>query len=81
MKSPTTAAIELPGAPVEQVAQALINRGFRHGRGRYAACNRRPHTAAIELPGAPVEPVAQALFNRGVTNFQQNQKRESQSDF
>jgi hypothetical protein len=73
--------IDLPGAPVEQVAMALFNRGFRHGQAGETQLEIADYTAVIDLPGAPVEQVAMALYSRGVTHFQQSRKDESQSDF
>jgi hypothetical protein len=50
-----TAAIELPNAPAEQVAQALYNRGVRKGERGDSDGAIADYTAAIELPNAPAE--------------------------
>jgi tetratricopeptide (TPR) repeat protein len=61
-----TSAAELPGAPAEVVARALIACGATKGnlgdsRGAMADC-----TAVVELKGAPPELMALAFFGRGL---------------
>ena len=73
--------IDLPGAPVEQVAKALFNRGVGHSQAGDPQRAIADFTAVIDLPGAPVEQVAKALQYRGVTYFQNSRKQESQADF
>ena len=75
-----TAAIELPGAPVEQVARALINRGVRHSLAGDVQREIADYTAAIELPGALVEQVAQALVNRGARHGQSGDVQRAIAD-
>jgi tetratricopeptide (TPR) repeat protein len=62
--------IALPGAPVEQVAKALFNRGITHGQAGDNQLAIAGYTALIDLPGAPVELVAMALNIRGLTHSQ-----------
>ncbi len=62
-----TTVIGLPGAPVEQVARALLNRGITYGEVGDSQREIEDYTTVIGLPGAPVEHVASALVNRGVT--------------
>ncbi len=73
--------VELAGAPKEQVAKALLNRGVAKGMagdlpGALADC-----TAVVELAGAPKEQVAQALFNRGVTKGNTGDHAGARADF
>ena len=59
---------QLPGAPVEQVAQALDKRGVASSQQGETEKELADYTRVIEqLPEAPVEQVAKALYNRGVT--------------
>jgi tetratricopeptide (TPR) repeat protein len=60
-----TTVINLPGALVEQVAVALVNRGFANGQVGDMPRAIADYTQVIDLPGAPVEQVARALVNRG----------------
>jgi tetratricopeptide (TPR) repeat protein len=62
-----TAAIELPGAPPDQVAQALNNRGVSKGMQGDTQGAMADYTAAIQLPGATPGLVVSALANRGVS--------------
>ena len=62
-----TAVIKLPGAPIEQVAKALFNRGITYGQLGDTQRAIDDYTTLMALPGAPVEQVAAALVNRGVT--------------
>ena len=64
-----TRAIDLPGAPAEQVAKALFNRGVVHGQQNRPQEAIADYTRAIDLPGAPAEQVAAALVNRGITRY------------
>ena len=73
-------AARLPGAPVEQVARALVGRGlalWAAGRTEEAIAD---YTRAIELPGAPAEQVALALLNRGIALGQAGWAEEEIAD-
>ena len=76
-----TKVIELPGAPVEQVAQALVHRGFTRGQRDDPDKELADYTRAIELPGAPVEQVALALVNRGITWGQRGDTDKELADY
>ena len=76
-----TAVIDLPGAPVEQVAKALFNLGVRHGQAGDPQCAIADYTAAIDLPGAPVQQVAMALLSRGITHGQAGDPQRAIADF
>ena len=65
-----SAAIDLPGAPPEQVAKALYNRGFTKGQRGDTDGEIDDYSAAIDLPGTPPEWVANALYNRGIAKGQ-----------
>jgi tetratricopeptide (TPR) repeat protein len=65
-----TEIIEQPGAPVEQVARALVTRGIAKGQLGDAEGEIEDYTRVIELEGAPVELVARALVYRGITKGQ-----------
>jgi tetratricopeptide (TPR) repeat protein len=75
-------AIELPNAPVEQVAQALVNRGFTWGQKSDMEKALADYARVIEqLPDAPVAQVAQALFNRGFTWGQKGDLEKALADY
>ncbi|MBX3352583.1 MAG: tetratricopeptide repeat protein [Phycisphaeraceae bacterium] len=76
-----TEAIELPGAPAEQVARALSNRGVVHGQHGRVEQEIADYTRAIELPGAPAEQVARALYNRGFMHGRQGRVDEAIADY
>ena len=77
-----TQVIELPGTAVEQVARALINRGFLLGQQGETDKELADYTRVIEqLPGAPVEHVAKALFNRGATWGQKRDTDKALADY
>lgn len=62
-----SSVIELPDAPVLQVAKALYNRGATWGLKGETDKALADYTRVIEqLPDAPAEQLAQALYNRGV---------------
>jgi tetratricopeptide (TPR) repeat protein len=61
-----TTVVELPDAPKELVAIALVNRGHSKGIAGDAQGEIADYTAVVELPDTPEELVANALFNRGV---------------
>ena len=58
-----TAAIELEGAPPDQVAKALYNRGVCRRTQGDSEGEIANYTAAIELDGAPPDQMARAFFN------------------
>ena len=66
-----TAAVELAGAPADQVALALVNRGITKAQLEDTDGAIVDLTAVVELAGAPAERVAKALVNRGVAKGQQ----------
>jgi tetratricopeptide (TPR) repeat protein len=76
-----TRLIELPGAPVEQVTQALIYRAFTRGQRGDTDKELADYTRVIELPGAPVEHVALALVNRGTTWAQRGDNEKASADY
>jgi tetratricopeptide (TPR) repeat protein/energy-coupling factor transporter ATP-binding protein EcfA2 len=63
-----TAVIELPGAPVEQIAEALLNRGVAHDEVGNLQHSTADFTAVIDLPGAPVKQIATAFYYRGIAH-------------
>ena len=73
---------QLPDAPVEQVAQALVNRGFTWVQKGDPEKALADYTRVIEqLPNAPVEQVAQALVNRGVAWGQKGELEKALADY
>ena len=77
-----TQVVELSGAPVEQIAQALYNRGVTWGQKGESDKALADYTRVIEeLPGAPVEQIAQALNNRGVTWGQKGESDKELADY
>ncbi|MCP4432371.1 MAG: hypothetical protein GY806_15450, partial [Gammaproteobacteria bacterium] len=61
-----TTVIDLPEAPVEQVAKALVNRAVTFGQQGNFDTEIADYTTVIDLPEAPVEQVANALVLRSV---------------
>jgi tetratricopeptide (TPR) repeat protein/DNA-binding transcriptional ArsR family regulator len=76
-----TEAINLPGAPAELVAKALIFRGICHGRAGESQRALADLTTVIELPNAPVELVACALVNRGISHGQTGESQREIADY
>ncbi|MHB1308243.1 MAG: winged helix-turn-helix transcriptional regulator, partial [Limisphaerales bacterium] len=76
-----TALIGLPGAPVEPVAMALLNRGVTHGQAADPQRAVADYTAVIGLPGAPIDLVAMALFNRGVAHGRAGDSQRAIADY
>jgi len=76
-----TAVIDLPSAPVEQVARALVNRGVTHGQAGDAQREIADYTAVIDLPGASVEMVARALVIRAITHGQAGDAPRAIADY
>jgi tetratricopeptide (TPR) repeat protein len=76
-----TAAIELPGAPSDEVARALFNRGFTHCQAGNTQQAISDYTAAIDLPGASSDLVAWALVSRGITHCQAGNTQQAISDY
>jgi len=62
-----TRMVELPGAPVAQVAIALLTRGLAHGRSGRTEEEIADYTRAIELPHAPANWVAASRVNLTAT--------------
>jgi len=62
-----SAVVGLTGAPVEQVARALVNRGITYDQACETQLAIVDYAAVIGLSGAPVELVAEALVYRGIT--------------
>ena len=68
-----TRVIELPGAPVEELASALMNRGNMWLQKGDTNKELADYTRVIEqLPGAPVEHVATGLAARGWLQYRRN---------
>ena len=61
-----TAVINFEGAPVGEVASALINRGVTYGQNGAIEKEIADYTAVINLEGAPAGSVASALCGRGI---------------
>jgi tetratricopeptide (TPR) repeat protein len=59
--------IDMPGTPVEQIAEALFNQGIAKGSLGDIPGEIADYTAVVDLHGAPTEQVARALVNRGLT--------------
>jgi tetratricopeptide (TPR) repeat protein len=76
-----SAVIALPGAPAEQVAKALLNRGITHGQAGDPKRAVDDYTAMIGLPGAPAEQIARALILRGITHGQMDAPQRAIDDF
>jgi tetratricopeptide (TPR) repeat protein len=72
---------EMPGAPVEPVAQALVNRGVTFAQTSRTEEAVADYTKVIEMPDGPVEPVAWALYNRGVTFGKTGRIEEEITDY
>jgi tetratricopeptide (TPR) repeat protein len=76
-----TSVIGLSGAPVEQVAKALVNRGITHGQAGETQSEIDDYTAVIGLPGAPIAQVAKALFYRGITHGKAGETQREIDDY
>jgi len=76
-----TTVIGLPGAPVEQVAIALVSRGGTHHQAGDTQRAIEDFTAVIGLPGAPVEQVGNALVCRGIAYGQVGDTQRAIEDF
>jgi tetratricopeptide (TPR) repeat protein len=76
-----SAVIKLTGAPAEQVALALVNRGVALGKREEWTRAEGDFTAAIDLPGAPAEQVARALVNRGIAREQAGATERELEDY
>lgn len=75
-----TAVIGLPGAPVEQIAKALVNRGLTYVRSVETQRAIDDFTAVIGLSGAPVEQIAMALYNRAFVYEQAGERQRGIED-
>jgi tetratricopeptide (TPR) repeat protein len=69
------------GAPVEQVAIALANRGFVKGHLGDSQGAIADYTAVVNLIGAPPGQVARALINRGVVKGQLGDSQGAIADY
>ena len=76
-----TAVIQLEGAPRDQIAQALNNRGVAKGKQGDTAGEIADYTAVIELEGAPRDRIAKALYNRGVAEGMRGDTQDAVVDF
>ena len=76
-----SAAIELPGAPVDQVSKARVNRGFYYSQKGEDDKAIADYTAVIERPGAPVHQVAIARVNRGNRHRQKGENDKAIADY
>ena len=75
-------AIELPDAPVGQVADALRHRGWIYSQeGKTIEEKMADYSRAIELPNAPAAQVAKALLLRGWRLAQQGKRAEALADY
>ena len=66
-----TAAIEMEGAPADQVVTSLFNRGVVYQKQGDAAEAIADYTAVIEMESAPAKQIADALYNRGIAHGDQ----------
>jgi tetratricopeptide (TPR) repeat protein len=73
--------IDLPGAPAEQVAMALVGRGITRRSLRDSQGEIADYTAVVELSGAPAEEVALAFVNRGVARGSLGDSRGAITDW
>jgi tetratricopeptide (TPR) repeat protein len=77
-----TEVIEWPDAPVDQVAEALYNRGVTWGKQGDTNKELADYTRVIEqLPNAPVEQIAQTLYNRGVRRGEMGDTENELADY
>jgi tetratricopeptide (TPR) repeat protein len=76
-----TAVIGLSGAPVEQVAIALIYRSNAYSKAGDTQRAIEDYTSVIGLSGAPVAQVAMALVNRGVAHGQAGETQREIEDY
>jgi tetratricopeptide (TPR) repeat protein len=77
-----TQVIEWPGAPIDQVAESLYNRGVTWGKLGETNKELADYTKVIEeFPNAPVERIAQTLFNRGVKHGQMGDTEKELADY
>jgi tetratricopeptide (TPR) repeat protein len=73
--------IDLPGAPAEQVAMALVGRGITRRSLGDSQGEIADYTAVVELSGAPAEEVALAFVNRGVARGSLGDSRGAITDW
>lgn len=76
-----TKVIELLGAPADQRANALIDRGFSFDKQGDHNAAIADFTAVVDLPKAPVDRVAMALLLRGLYIGQQREYETAIADF
>lgn len=71
-----TAVIGFPGAPVEPVTKALVNRGFAHGQVGKTQRAIEDFTAVTRLPDAPAEEVVAAHLVLSALHFSEGRWSE-----
>ncbi|MCB1097555.1 MAG: hypothetical protein KDN22_18430, partial [Verrucomicrobiae bacterium] len=76
-----SAVVALEGAPAEQVAKALFNRGVAHGQLDEVQKEIDDYSAVVALEGALAEQVVRALCNRGATHSHQGDVQKAIDDF
>ena len=76
-----SAVIDLDGAPVDLVANALLYRGITFSDLGKTDEEIADYSAVIDLDEAPVELVAKALLNRGVSFFTLEKTDEAIADY
>jgi len=79
-KESLDAVLGLPSASVEDIAQALVNRGVTYMGLADSDKAIADFSAAVTLPQAPVEAVVRALYNRGMAYWFLNDEDQSQRD-
>lgn len=74
--------IELPNAPIEQIANALLYRSWIWSELKDTEKALADYNRLIDqLPGAPVELIAQALLYRGVTWGERKETEKEMADY
>lgn len=73
--------IDMPGAPIEQVARTLFNRGICHRDVGHHAEASADFSRLIELRGAPPGDIAGALVERGVLHQVAGRLTEASADY
>jgi tetratricopeptide (TPR) repeat protein len=76
-----TTLVDLKGAPTEQVARALVNRGIAKGKQGDLKDAIADFTAVIELKDATAEQLARALANRGIAEGRQGNPQGAVADY
>ena len=76
-----TDAINVPGAPAEQVAKALINRGLCLSRKGEEEAGEADYDTVIHMVGIAMDQRAKALYNRGVYFDRRNEVDKAIADY